>query len=202
MKSYHPYVFDLKRRKLVGRFEEMYQAEENQGFDSWHERDLRMLRKRLSREILSAYNFPRVLEIGCGKGAFTQWLKRENNRVVAVDISPTAVRRARETFPDVDFRVMDATQIAALDEKFDLVVVMAALAYIKGWRRLLAALSARTQYLYIAEYIPPKPIGCVKSGAQLLAALRRDYALRHHLVLDGEHHMILAQISSKKKTAR
>jgi 2-polyprenyl-3-methyl-5-hydroxy-6-metoxy-1,4-benzoquinol methylase len=197
MKSYHPYVFDHRRRKLVGQFEEMYQAEDQAGFDSWHERDLRMLRKRLSREILSAYNFGRVLEIGCGKGSFTQWLKKENNRVLAVDISPTAVRKARETFPDIDFRVMDATQIAALCGRFDVVVIMAALAYIQPWRPLLEALAAKTRYLYIAEYVPRKPIGCVKSGRQLLAAVQRHYVIEHHLVLDGEHHLVMARSSKK-----
>jgi SAM-dependent methyltransferase len=177
----------------------MYQAEDATGFDSWHERDLRMLRKRLSREILSAYNFGRVLEIGCGKGSFTQFLKKENNKVLAVDISSTAIRKASETFPDIEFRVMDAAQIAASRERFDLVVIMAALAYIKPWKSLLAALSKRTLYLYVAEYIPADPIGFVKSGNQLLKTVERDFAIKHHLVLDGEHHLVLAQSLAKKR---
>lgn len=193
MKPYHPYVFDQKNRRLVGRFEDMYRAEDRKGFDSWHERDLRMLRKRLSREILSEYNFGRVLEIGCGKGIFTQWLKRENNYVLAIDISPTAIRKAKEAFPDIDFCVMDAKEVMASDHKFDLIVIMATLAYIYFWKTLLTSLSTKTRYLYIAEYIPPRPIGYVRSGRCLVSAVSRDYDVRHHLVLDREHHLMLAE---------
>ena len=193
MKSYHPYVFDQKHRKLVGRFEDMYRAEDATGFDSWHERDLRMLRKRLSREMLSAYNFDRILEIGCGKGAFTQLLKKENNHVTAIDISATAVRKAKETFPDIDFRVMDALEIAAAKDEFDLVVIMAALAYIKSWPKLLATMARRTRHLYIAEYVPANAIGCVKSGRQLLSVIKRHYKVQHQVVLDREHHLVLAE---------
>ena len=84
MVDYHPYVFDVQKRRFVGKFEEMYQAEDREGFDSWHERDLRPLRKRLALEVLAAYNFSSILEIGCGKGAFTHLLKRNNNRVIGV----------------------------------------------------------------------------------------------------------------------
>jgi hypothetical protein len=44
--KYHPYVFNLEERGFVGAFEEMYQQENTEGFDSWHERDVRMLRSK------------------------------------------------------------------------------------------------------------------------------------------------------------
>ena len=34
---YHKYVFDVKRRKFVGEFEEMYQGEDKENYDSWYQ---------------------------------------------------------------------------------------------------------------------------------------------------------------------
>jgi hypothetical protein len=50
--DYHRFVFDTDKRRLVGDFEGMYRAEGSEGFDSWHERDLRPLLKRLSLAVL------------------------------------------------------------------------------------------------------------------------------------------------------
>ena len=75
MPAYHKFVFDFENRKFLGRFEEMYQAEDVEGFDSWNQEDLRFPRKRISYAILSNQNFPRILDLGCGKGFFTQLLK-------------------------------------------------------------------------------------------------------------------------------
>ena len=49
-------------------------------------------------ELVSEYAPPRstVLEIGCGRGATAVWLAERGYRVVACDISPEAVRQARQ----------------------------------------------------------------------------------------------------------
>ena len=78
MIGYQKYVFDTEKRCFIGKFEEMYQAEEVEGYDSWFEDDLRYLRKRIPYVILNQYNFNHILEIGCGKGTFTQFLKKKN----------------------------------------------------------------------------------------------------------------------------
>ncbi len=122
MPAYHKYVFDTEKRQFIGQFEEMYQAEDSEGFDSWFERDLRHLRKTISYAILSAYNCSRILDVGCGKGAFTQLLKKQNNRVVGIDIWKTAIRKAKESFPDIDFRCMSVHDLSSLDETFELVL--------------------------------------------------------------------------------
>jgi hypothetical protein len=72
--GYHQYIFDIEHRKFVGDFEQMYKAESKAGFDSWHQDDLRHFDKRVCLELISDYNFSDVLDIGCGKGAFSQFL--------------------------------------------------------------------------------------------------------------------------------
>ena len=45
MADYHKFVFDIKHRKFVGKFEEMYASEKEQIFDSWHQEDSRFIAK-------------------------------------------------------------------------------------------------------------------------------------------------------------
>ncbi len=172
----------------------MYQAEHAEGFDSWHERDLRPLRKTLSQIILSGYNFSRILDLGCGKGTFTHLLKKQNNYVLAIDSSPTAIQRAQASFPDIDFRVMDIRDLSPLGDTFDLAVVMGTFAYVEGWPQVLGTVARMTQWLYVAEYIPPQPIGFVKSAAQLIAEVERRFVIRTRVLLDAEHCLLLAEV--------
>jgi predicted TPR repeat methyltransferase len=51
-------------------------------------------------EILRDYNFDSVLELGCGKGTASQFLNN-NNKVLGVDISPTAIEKAKASYPDI-----------------------------------------------------------------------------------------------------
>lgn len=39
MSDYHPYVCDEEKRRFVDDFEKMYQADAEEGFDSWHQED-------------------------------------------------------------------------------------------------------------------------------------------------------------------
>lgn len=193
MGGYHKYVFDADGRRLVGDFEAMYQAEESEGFDSWHERDLRPLRKQLALTMLAEYNFASIIEVGCGKGAFTHLLKKRNNRVVATDISPTAIARAAQSYPDVDFRVMTVDEVVGMDEAFELALVMGTFAYIADWRGALAGLARIAQWCFVAEYVPENPIGCVKSIAELTQAFAETYDIRSKAVLDDHHCLLLGQ---------
>jgi len=46
MARYHKYVFDADKREFVGSFEEMYQNEKVDNFDSWHQEDSRKLQRK------------------------------------------------------------------------------------------------------------------------------------------------------------
>ena len=108
MAKYHKYVFDKERRQFVGDFEKMYSAEKKDSFDSWHQTDSRNLTKKFCNCILNQYNFNKIIDIGCGKGAFTHMLKRNNNYVIGLDVSKTAIRTAKSHYPDIDFVQLDA----------------------------------------------------------------------------------------------
>lgn len=194
MPGYHKYVFDIEKRGFIGKFEEMYQAEDSEGFDSWFERDLRPLRKAISYAILSAYNFSRILDIGCGKGTFTHLLKKQNNHVVGIDSSKTAIRKAKESFPDIDFRCMSVYDIYSLGEKFDLVAVMGTFAYVEGWPKAVGTIAGMTRWLYVAEYIPHNPIGFVKWPSHLISEVERHFIIKTKVLLDDVHCMLFAEV--------
>jgi SAM-dependent methyltransferase len=74
--------------------------------------------------ILQEYEIPRgqALELGCGEGASAVYLCRQGFEVTAVDVSPTAVERAREYAGregvNVDFRVADVTALGDVPAPF------------------------------------------------------------------------------------
>src|SRR3989344_1776687 len=163
-KPYHKYVFDTKRRKFIGDFEEMYKNEIIEGYDSWQEDDLTNIAKQIPLIILTKYNFKNILDIGCGKGTFTSMLKKNNNSVTGIDISQTAISRAKAKYPDIKFQVMKAIDLEKLKgDKFDLVVAMEVLSYLKEWINLIKIISVMADYFLITLYLPPNPIGFVKS---------------------------------------
>jgi trans-aconitate methyltransferase len=190
-------VFDTQERRLIGDFEAMYAAEDAEKFDSWHGHDARHLRLRLALALLAEYNFSSVLEIGCGKGTAAQFLKRRNNRVVGIDISSTAIAKARATFPDIEFRCMDARDIGTLDERFELVSLQAVLAYIPTWHELLETVARISDYCLIAEYIPPNPIGMVKSAADLIDCFSASFGLEHKVIFDEEVVILLGRARAR-----
>ena len=194
MAPYHKFVFNIEKRQHIGQYEQMYQAENSEGFDSWFERDLTHLRKTISLTILSAYNFSRILDVGCGKGSFTHLLKRYNNRVVGIDISETAVQKGRESFPAIDFRCINAHELPSLGETFDLVVVMGTFAYVDGWPKVVETIAAVTRWFYVAEYIPANTIGYVKSADQLITEVEKNFVLRTKVLLNDEHCMLLGEV--------
>src|ERR1700760_3435704 len=66
-----------------------------------------------------------ALVVGTGLGDDAEELARRGFAVTAFDLSPTAIERARERFPDsaVDYRVADLLDLpAGCRERFDLVV--------------------------------------------------------------------------------
>ena len=198
MAGYHKYVFDREGRRMIGEFESMYAAEDREGFDSWHSHDVRMLRLRLALTLLEPYNFDSVLEIGCGKGTAAQFLKKKNNRVLGIDISPTAIAKAQATFPDIEFRCLDAREVRTLGGSFELVAMQAVLAYIAEWRELITTVAGMTDRCLIAEYIPADPIGMVKSPAELVEAFASLFAIERKLIIDDEVVILLGRSRLKR----
>jgi len=71
----------------------------------------------------------RILDVGCGTGELTHKIAESGAQVTGTDFSADMITKARQTFPGLDFRVMDARQLT-FDEPVDAVFTNATLHWI------------------------------------------------------------------------
>ena len=86
--------------------------------------------------LLEGQRFRRVLEIGCGGGVFTRRLAALADVVVALDIAPAAIERARAQNADlgrVDFRVANVMEFNPRSEGPWNLLVMNEMICFLGW---------------------------------------------------------------------
>lgn len=167
--DYHDYVF--RGGKLVGDFDGMYRHsrtipwDQDRRCDHWYaEIGMLMLREHAP--------YASILEVGCGLGYFSRKLAGLSaGRIEAFDISPEAVRRARELHSGIDFRVGDAADPAGDPApNYDLVVVRELFWYVVP--RLDAVLANLKRWT--------KPGGCLYVG-QSFPALDRPFVGRERI---------------------
>ena len=162
--SYQKYVFNKFKRKFVGDFDNMYKKE---NVDPWYCSDFSTDVKKIHLAILGNYNFNNILDYGCGNGAFTHILKKNNNEVSGVDISRNAINKAKLMYGHlVDFSTLEEKKWQ--NRKFDLIVCLEVLSYVKQYKQLLETFSITGSHLYLSLYIPKNPIGYVKNFEKLI----------------------------------
>ena len=86
-------------------------------------------------ELVADRRYGRALEIGCGAGAFTRKLAAVADAVVAIDVAPAAIARARDAVPagSVEFMVANAMEFdPAAQGPWDLIVLSETVYYL-GW---------------------------------------------------------------------
>ncbi len=120
--------YSIKHGSFIGEFEAMYQNVD----DPWHiealgrrpDMDAALMLLRQTDE-----TFDRVLDVGCGKGYFSNLLlEATTGRIYAFDISETAVKQARHDYPSerIEFFAHDLNRIETLPfskNSFDLIVM-------------------------------------------------------------------------------
>jgi SAM-dependent methyltransferase len=129
----------VKLKGQAKRLEIMYQQlEDPWGFES---EDYERERYEETIGVLDRPTYQSVLEVGCGEGAFTVMLKDRAERILGVDISPTAIERASRRvadLPRISFRAMDISEELP-DGPFDLIICSEVLYYVHPFRRLAVA---------------------------------------------------------------
>jgi SAM-dependent methyltransferase len=191
--QYHKYVFDLERREFVGQFEEMYANEEKEGFDSWHQDNENNESRRIALFMIEKKVFKSVLDIGCGKGTFTRKIKTETNKVLGVDVSTTAVAKARQRYPYIDFKVATVEETLTFSENWDAVLCMEVLSYLPNWRAILEQIAEKTRYLFVGLFLPEAPIGFVKNFQDLRKEIQKNFIFETELLWNEKHIYILAK---------
>lgn len=125
--------FVIKNGMFIGAFEEMYQNVE----DPWCIGDATDLQYDIVLMLLDHFSIQpeRILDIGCGKGAFTDRIKRSRpgSNVMGVDISQTAIHIAQKTYSrqGLRFETMDIQRdYKSFHDRFDLVIMSQIIWYI------------------------------------------------------------------------
>jgi SAM-dependent methyltransferase len=121
--------------------------------------------------------YPRVLEIGCGAGCFTRALALIADQIIALDISPAAIGRARALgLSSVDFRVGNIMEYDPRAEgPWDLIVISETIYYL-GW----------LYSFFDVAWLAAELFAATRSNGQVLMANTRggveDYLLRPWII--------------------
>lgn len=126
-----------------------------------------------------------ALEVGCGTGDFARTLARHFERVIAIDLSPEMVRRARElsrSVGNVEVRQADILTWELPLATFDCIVSIATLHHLpleEALTKLAAALRPGGVLLVLDLYQPRTAVDWMWSAAALPAnLLLRTWKLR------------------------
>jgi len=81
-------------------------------------------------ELLDVKPGERILDLGCGTGHLTKKIQEVGARVFGIDASPDMIAKAKENYPELDFRVANGADFN-VDEPFDAVFTNATLHWIQ-----------------------------------------------------------------------
>ena len=109
---YQDYV--IKDGKFIGEFEDMYRDYE----DPWNQttREIGSLEKIIGIDILKNKGHVKPLEYGCGLGHYTNRLYDALGNAGGVDISETAVKKAKLFYPHINFFKADVLDFNVVDK--------------------------------------------------------------------------------------
>lgn len=122
---YADYV--IRDGRLVGEFEQMYRDYD----DPWHQtvRERFASEKAIALNLLERLNHEfgvrRVIELGCGLGHFTNRIAELGLEVTGLDVSETAITKARVAYPRIPFQVARFNDFEILRSLTPDVIVMA-----------------------------------------------------------------------------
>ena len=192
-RRYQDYV--IREGRFVGRFEEMYR---NSAEIPWHQDEtVNAIFSDITVAIVRRCRPSSLLDVGCGLGFMAERLRREVpglERVVGLDISETAIAKAAEMFPKIEFRAGTLFDAAVPVGEFDVVVSKDVLWYVLGdlVGYLARLVKASRRYAYIGQSFPERrPFygdDVLPDAASLLALADRCGYRVHYSAIERDCH--------------
>jgi SAM-dependent methyltransferase len=189
--NHNSYVFDFEKNSFLGNFEDMYKKDKDGEFDSW-EQDSMSLYKKIDLSIINEYNFENIIDLGCGKGYFTNLLKKRNNNTYGCDISETAIDIAKSKFQNIEFDSLDISNLNELSKYLanktggaSMVVSRATLYYLKNWKEVIKTISKDAKYVIFGLNIPPKTIAFIKSENEFIEEFSKNFEIVEYIKYQG-----------------
>jgi len=166
---YQDYV--ISDGKLIAEFEEMYQDYE----DPWNQtkKGIYATDEVITANLIRKLNVKRVIELGCGLGHFTNLISSTGVEVLGVDISKTAIEKAKKNFSKCNFKVGDILDYEIYQEfKPDLIIMAQITWYVLDkLDDFLLFLRNEVPNIYLIHLLVTYPLGVQKYGAERFSSL-------------------------------
>ncbi len=157
---YQDYV--IKDGKLVGEFEEMYQDYD----DPWEQstREKWASEKAVALNLIEKLNAQKVMELGCGLGHYTKKIADLGVDVLGVDVSETAIRKAKLNYPKCNFVVGDILDFELYKKYKPDIIVMAEITWyvLEKLDQFLQFLRSELSETYLIHLLTTYPEGVQK----------------------------------------
>jgi SAM-dependent methyltransferase len=188
---YQDYV--IRDGRLVGEFEEMYRdfadpwhASTSEEFASDKAVGINLLARLRARGAVA-----KVVELGCGLGHYSARIAGLGLAVTGVDVSATAIEKARQRHPGPEFVVGGIDDYDLLRQRRPDVIVMAEITWyvlkqLRGFLEFLRTELPETHMLHLLSTYPP---GVQKYGADYftdLPGIKRYFGMKY--LESGEVH--------------
>jgi ubiquinone/menaquinone biosynthesis C-methylase UbiE len=134
-------------RSNHGPFEELYRTVR----DPWNFETSHYEQRRLRTLLKSVRTYPHdtVLEVGCGEGLFTAQLGSIARDLVAIDVSETALERARKRYPRASY-IKAGLEDFQTDRTFDIIVCAETLYYIQDVAHAIDKMTRLGRYCLVS----------------------------------------------------
>ena len=159
MKENDFYKYVIVDGKFIGKFEEMYQNCD----DPWLQDSLLYQSNKIVIDILKRdnYQYENVLDIGCGKGNYTNLLYEILKcNIDAIDISKTAIQVAQNRYDNINFIADDFLRTNQIKMNYDLIIVSQVLWYVlenldSFFQKMKNVASDKAKIIFIQTYYHP-----------------------------------------------
>ena len=119
-------IFD---EQYFGHFFKKYNIEEVMYYYRFFQGWIKFLDKFLPLKVGEG---KKVLEVGCGIGAFAKILNERGFEVNATDISAYIIKKAKKNLPEIDFQKLDIEKKTKVKNKYDYILAFEVLEHLKN----------------------------------------------------------------------
>jgi 2-polyprenyl-3-methyl-5-hydroxy-6-metoxy-1,4-benzoquinol methylase len=117
--------------------------------------------ERTLDELFEAADPQSILDVGCGEGVLVhKWAKRiEPRRVVGIDLEEPSIQAgwAERQAPNLDYRIVEATQLPFADGEFDVATAIEVLEHVPDPAATVAEM-ARVAQRWLLVSVPREPL--------------------------------------------
>ena len=119
--------------------------------------------------LLAPVHGERILDLGCGPGQLTARIAETGAHVVGMDSSPEMIGQARQNYPNLEFKLADATRFG-FDSPFDAVFSNAVLHWVRDAEAVVRNVAAclRQGGRFIAEFGGKRNVALLLDAAKVV----------------------------------